>query len=75
MDNPMRPNTSRANEVGSGTAAGSDELAPIPKKFSNISITFGNFPIIIVTCMFLTAADAVRLFTGRLQLPTTERFW
>ena len=45
------------------------------KKFSNISITFGNFPIIIVTCLFLTVADVVGLFLGRLQLPATERFW
>ncbi len=45
------------------------------KKLSNISITFGNFPVIIVTCLFLAVADVVRLFPARLQLPSTERFW
>ncbi len=45
------------------------------KQFSNISITLGNFPIIIVTCLFLTVADAVRVFAARLQLPNADRFW
>ena len=45
------------------------------KKFSNISITFGNFPIIIVTCLFSAVADVLRHYSARLLLPNAERFW
>ena len=30
------------------------------KKFSNVSITIGRFPIIVVTCLLLTVVDVLR---------------
>lgn len=45
------------------------------KKFENVSITLGSFPIIVVTCLFLTVADLFRHGSLPFQLKHLERFW
>ena len=49
-------------------------VAPM-KKFQNVLITLGNFPIVVVTCLFLIVTDFFRHGSLPYQLKHSERFW